>query len=290
MISALMPSLLYEARVFQGDVRFAQICNRMLRDPSLLHFVTKFFDGFAGRVYNPLVTQSPHILIVDDDREIRDLLSKFLRKHELRVDTAADGREMRKFMDVSRIDLVVLDLMLPGEDGLSLCRSLRESTRIPVIMLTALGEETDRIVGLEMGADDYVAKPFNPRELLARIRAVLRRAGSGEQPAGADVLGFENWRLDLARRELRSTDGVLQPLTAGEYELLLAFVQHPKRVLSRDQLLDLTKGRAAVPFDRSIDVQLSRLRRKIEPDPAEPSLIQTVRGGGYIFSCNVAPL
>lgn len=290
MISAVLPNPLYERRVFQGDVALGPICNGMLRNPGLLHFVTKFFDAIGDRVYNPPVTQSPHILIVDDDREIRDLLSKFLGKHELRVDTAADGREMRKILEVSRIDLVVLDLMLPGEDGLSLCRSLREKYGIPVIMLTALGEETDRIVGLEMGADDYVAKPFNPRELLARIRAVLRRAGSGVPPAAADVLGFENWRLDLVRRELRSADGVLQSLTAGEYELLLAFVQHPKRVLSRDQLLDLTKGRAAVPFDRSIDVQLSRLRRKIEPDPAEPSLIQTVRGGGYIFSCDVVPL
>lgn len=290
MISALLPSPLYALCVFQGDVAFAPICNDMLRVPVLLPFVTKFFDAIGGRVYNPPVTQSPHILIVDDDREIRDLLSKFLRKHELRVDTAADGREMRKMLEVSHIDLVVLDLMLPGEDGLSLCRSLRETTGVPVIMLTALGEETDRIVGLEMGADDYVAKPFNPRELLARIRAVLRRAGSGEPPPAADMLGFDNWRLDLVRRELRSADGVLQPLTAGEYELLLAFVQHPRRVLSRDQLLDLTKGRAAVPFDRSIDVQLSRLRRKIEPDPAEPSLIQTVRGGGYIFAGDVAPL
>jgi two-component system OmpR family response regulator len=290
LIPALLPDHLYEASVFHDDVALAPICNRVLRHPGLLQFVTKFFGAFDRSVYNPLVTQSPHILIVDDDREIRDLLSKFLRKHELRVDIAADGREMRKILENSRIDLVVLDLMLPGEDGLSLCRSLRETKGVPVIMLTALGEETDRIVGLEMGADDYVAKPFNPRELLARIRAVLRRAGSGDPPAAADMLGFENWKLDLVRRELRSADGVLQPLTAGEYELLLAFVQHPKRVLSRDQLLDLTKGRAAVPFDRSIDVQLSRLRRKIEPDPAEPSLIQTVRGGGYIFSCNVAPL
>lgn len=261
----------------------------MLQDVALLHFVTKFFIDFGSSVYNPPVTQSPHILIVDDDREIRDLLSKYLRKHELRVDAAADGREMRQILDVSRIDLVILDLMLPGEDGLSLCRSLRETSGIPVIMLTALGEETDRIVGLEMGADDYLAKPFNPRELLARIRAVLRRSRAGDRAApDADVLVFENWRLDVVRRELRSADGVLQPLTAGEYELLVAFVQHPERVLSRDQLLDLTKSRAAVPFDRSIDVQLSRLRRKIEPNPADPTLIQTVRGGGYIFACNVA--
>ena len=284
----MLPSTQYGDGMFHDDVAFTGICNRMLQDQGLLHFVTKFFVAFESCVYNPPVTQSPHILIVDDDREIRDLLSKYLRKHELRVDTAADGREMRQVLDVSRIDLVILDLMLPGEDGLSLCRSLREASGVPVIMLTALGEETDRIVGLEMGADDYLAKPFNPRELLARIRAVLRRAGAnGDVSPDAEILVFENWRLDVVRRELRSADGVLQPLTAGEYELLVAFVQHPERVLSRDQLLDLTKGRAAVPFDRSIDVQLSRLRRKIEPNPAEPTLIQTVRGGGYVFACNV---
>ncbi len=241
-----------------------------------------------GHGYTSRVTMSPHILIVDDDREIRDLLSRFLKKHELRVDTAADGRAMRQILEVSHIDLVVLDLMLPGEDGLSLCRSLRQTTTIPVIMLTALGEETDRIVGLEMGADDYLAKPFNPRELLARIRAVLRRSGkSDEMETDSDVLIFEDWRLDVTKRALVSADGVLQPLTAGEYDLLLALVQHPKRVLSRDQLLDLTRGRSAAPFDRSIDVQLSRLRHKIEPDPKKPTLIKTVRGGGYIFSCDV---
>ena len=274
--------------MLHDGVGFGPFCNKLLQGRTLLQFVTKFFVAFDWCVYNPPVTDTPHILIVDDDREIRDLLSKYLKKHELRVDTAGDGREMRKILEVSRIDLVILDLMLPGEDGLSLCRSLRENSGVPVIMLTALGEETDRIVGLEMGADDYLAKPFNPRELLARIRAVLRRAGAGDQPAAdADVLVFATWRLDMVRRELRSSDGVLQPLTAGEYDLLVAFAQHPNRVLSRDQLLDLTKGRAAVPFDRSIDVQLSRLRRKIEPDPADPTLIQTVRGGGYVFSCSV---
>ena len=260
----------------------------MLLDAGLLHFVTNFSATFESSAYNSPVTQSPHILIVDDDREIRDLLSKYLKKHDIRVETAADGREMRKCLEVSRIDLVILDLMLPGEDGLSLCRSLRERTGVPVIMLTALGEETDRIVGLEMGADDYVAKPFNPRELLARIRAVLRRSGkTDDEESEFDVLVFENWRLDVTKRELVSGDGVLQPLTAGEYNLLLALVQHPRRVLSRDQLLDLTTGRSAMPFDRSIDVQLSRLRQKIEPDPKKPALIKTVRGGGYIFACEV---
>jgi two-component system OmpR family response regulator len=232
----------------------------------------------------------PHVLIVDDDREIRDLLSRFLRGHGFRVDVAADGRQMIKALADGRFDLVVLDVMLPGEDGLSLCRRLRAEGRLPVIMLTALGEETDRIVGLELGADDYLAKPFNPRELLARIRAVLRRAEPGAQPIPdeAAALTFLGWRLDLARRALFDPDGALVALTAGEYALLLALAERPNRVLSREQLLDLTRGRDAQPFDRSVDVQLSRLRRKIEPDPKNPALIKTVRGGGYLFAAPVA--
>ncbi len=240
--------------------------------------------------YNRAMQRTPHILIVDDDTEIRDLVAHFLKNHEIRVDTAADGRAMWKLMEGARVDLVVLDLMLPGEDGLSLCRRLRVETTVAVIMLTALGEETDRIVGLEMGADDYLAKPFNPRELLARIRAVLRRTGPAARPideADGQTLVFEDWRLDLAKRELRAPDGALVALTAGEFDLLAAFAERPKRVLNRDQLLDLTKGRAAAAFDRSIDVQLSRLRRKIEADPKDPELIKTVRGGGYIFTSDV---
>lgn len=234
---------------------------------------------------------SPHILIVDDDREIRDLLSRFLVRHGLRASVAADGREMKKALAERAIDLVVLDLMLPGEDGLSLCRGLRAGSDIPVIMLTAMGEEVDRIIGLEMGADDYLAKPFSPRELLARIRAVLRRApgsaagipaAAGE--GGARVVRFAGWRLDLDSRELLSPAGELVALSGGEFALLAAFVTHPQRVLSRDQLLDLARGRDAQPFDRAIDVQVSRLRRKIEPDPGEPVLIRTVRGGGYLFA------
>ncbi len=233
---------------------------------------------------------SPHILIVDDDREIRDLLARFLDKHGLRVTTAADGRDMQRVLDDSRIDLIVLDLMLPGEDGLSLCRNLRAKSRIPIIMLTAMGEETDRIVGLEMGADDYLAKPFNPRELLARIKAVLRRAEhapSTAQVDGGTVLEFAGWTLDLERRELERADGVMVPLSGGEFELLAAFATHPGRVLSRDQLLDLARGREAQPFDRSIDVQVSRLRRKIEAEPQNPALIKTVRNGGYSFTPSV---
>ena len=233
---------------------------------------------------------SPHVLIVDDDGEIRDLLARFLNKHGYRVDTAADGRAMARLLEASRFDLVVLDLMLPGEDGLTLCRRLRAQSSLPIIILTAIGEDTDRIVGLEMGADDYLAKPFNPRELLARIKAVLRRAEGAVRhtsEGGGRIFAFDDWRLDAAKRELRSADGVLVPLTAGEFDLLVAFAEHPQRVLSRDQLLDLTRGRSALPFDRSIDVQLSRLRRKIEADPKEPALIKTVRGGGYIFAPEV---
>ena len=232
----------------------------------------------------------PHILIVDDDREIRELLAGFLCKHGYRVATAADGRAMLQQLDGGRFDLIVLDLMLPGEDGLSLCRRLRVESSLPIIMLTALDEETDRIIGLEMGADDYLTKPFSPRELLARIKAVLRRSGgilrtSGDKPGRCLV--FAGWRLDIGKRELRTPDHVLMPLTAGEFDLLAAFAEHPQRVLNREQLLDLSKGRDAAPFDRSIDVQLSRLRRKIEPDSRNPSLIKTVRNGGYIFTPDV---
>ena len=238
--------------------------------------------------------ESPHILVVDDDKEIRELLARFLAKHGLRVTTANGGAEMRAALADWRIDLVVLDIMMPGEDGLTLCRELRAASSMPVIMLTAMGEEVDRIVGLEMGADDYLAKPFNPRELLARIKAVLRRA-EGTPAQAADTapgttLEFSGWRLDLDRRELRGADGVMVPLSGGEFALLAAFATHAGRVLSRDQLLDLARGRDAQPFDRSIDVQVSRLRRKIEPDPKQPALIKTVRGGGYMFTPDVARL
>jgi two-component system OmpR family response regulator len=231
-----------------------------------------------------------HILIVDDDSEIRDLLARFLDKHGFRVTTAADGHNMRKQLENGRFDLVVLDIMLPGEDGLSLCRRLRSESKLPSIMLTALGEETDRIVGLEMGADDYLAKPFSPRELLARIKAVLRRTSDSTdlpQRGAGQILMFAGWQLDIGKRELRSPDDVLMPLTAGEFDLLVAFAEHPQRVLSREQLLDLSKGRDASPFDRSIDVQLSRLRRKIEADSKNPVIIKTVRNGGYIFAVDV---
>lgn len=234
--------------------------------------------------------KAPHLLVIDDHREIRDLVSRFMSKHGFRVTTARDGKEMRKIMEASAIDLVVLDLMLPGDDGLVLCRELRAKSNIPIVMLTAMGEETDRIVGLEMGADDYVPKPFNPRELLARVKAVLRRAQSLPEhgrPPDAKIIRFEDWTFDTAKRELKSADGVAVPLSSGEYNLLMTFVEHAQRVLSRDQLLDLTHGRASVPFDRSIDTQVSRLRRKIEKDPKDSKIIKTVWGGGYVFTPSV---
>jgi two-component system OmpR family response regulator len=228
-----------------------------------------------------------HILIVDDDREILDLVSRFLRKHGYRVSGARNGFEMRERLAAAEIDLIILDLMLPGEDGLSLCRDIRSRSSLPIIVLTALGEDTDRIVGLEMGADDYLAKPFNSRELLARIKAVLRRAGreAGKPATGQSgkSVQFAGWQLDLVRHELTSPQGVVTDLSAGEYDMLIAFIEHPQRVLSRDQLLDLARSRVAAPFDRSVDVQVSRLRRKLEPGRDGSALIKTVRGAGYLF-------
>ncbi len=233
--------------------------------------------------------RTPHILIVDDHRDIRDLLARFLTKHGLRASVAESAAAARKTMQAADIDLVVLDIMMPGEDGLSLTRSLRENTDIPVILLTAMGEETDRIIGLEVGADDYVAKPFNPRELLARIKAVLRRAQTVPAPRekGQGQLRFDRWILDLGRRELIREDDVAVPLSSGEFRLLTVLLDRPGMVLSRDQLLDLTRGRSAQPFDRSIDNQISRLRKKLERDPRTPELIKTAWGDGYSFSGEV---
>jgi two-component system OmpR family response regulator len=228
-----------------------------------------------------------HILVVDDDSEIRSLLRQYLERHGLRVSTAADGRAMRQVLETARVDLVVLDLMLPGEDGLTLCRDLRTRSDLPVVMLTALGEETDRIVGLEMGADDYLPKPFNPRELLARIKSVLRRTRAPERPEPAERLRFAGWSLDLSERQLTAPDGVVVPLSGGELRLLRVLLEHPNRVLSRDQLLDLTQGREATPFDRSIDVQIGRLRRRLRDDAKHPRLIRTVRGEGYVLAAKV---
>ncbi|WP_323965972.1 response regulator [Aeromonas hydrophila] len=233
---------------------------------------------------------STHILVVDDHSEIRDLLKRFLEQHGLRVSCARDGKEMKRLLEEREFDLLVLDLMMPGEDGLTLCRELRAKSSLPIIMLTAMGEETDRIIGLEMGADDYLAKPFNPRELLARIKAVMRRTQAEPQPAAETLtrdLRFDRWLLDINRRELVDEEGVGLSLSTAEFDLLRVFLERPQRVLSRDQLLDLARGREAVAFDRAIDTLVSRLRRKLERDPKNPELIKTIWGGGYLFAADV---
>lgn len=235
--------------------------------------------------------QSPHILVVDDDREIRDLLVKFFEKHQLRVTAVRDAREARRVWSTGNFNLVVLDLMLPGESGFDFARWLRANAEVPIVMLTAMADETDRIIGLELGADDYVAKPFNPRELLARIRAVLRRAGEHAAAPKTENptrnLRFAGWVLEPARRRLLNPDGVEVPLTGGEYDLLVALVERANRVLTRDMLLDLLRGRQAGPFDRAIDVAVSRLRRKLEDDGRHAQIIKTVRGGGYVLAATV---
>jgi two-component system OmpR family response regulator len=240
----------------------------------------------------PMETQtqppaSARILMVDDDPGIRDVVSDFLSRHGYQVETAADAREMDQAIARGAVDLVVLDIMMPGEDGLSICRRLAAGDGPPIIMLSAMGEETDRIVGLELGADDYLAKPCNPRELLARVRAVLRRAEQRNVKSGVEVAcEFAGWRLDLVRRELRSPRGVVVNLSSGEFSLLRAFVERPQRVLTRDQLLDFARGPDSDAFDRAIDVQISRLRRKLD-DGGGQDLIRTVRNEGYMFMAKV---
>ncbi len=228
-----------------------------------------------------------HILVVDDQREICDLVEDYLSGEGYRVSIAHDGAEMRRVLAQSPVDLVILDLMLPGEDGLTLARSLREESEVGIIILTGRGETVDRIIGLEMGADDYLPKPFHLRELLARVKSVLRRASSRtvERPAAARAkVRFAGWNLDLSSRELTSPVGEDVRLTTGEFDLLAAFVNNANQVLSRDRLLDLARNRESGPFDRTIDVQVGRLRRKLEDDPQRPTIIKTVRGSGYIFT------
>ena len=235
------------------------------------------------------MTRPPHILIVDDHREIRDALVKYLEKNGVRAASAVDAVAMDAALKVGQFDLIVLDVMMPGEDGLSVCRRLRAKSGIPILMLTALGDETDRIVGLEVGADDYLPKPFNPRELLARIKAILRRSERVEVAGGSLAghrLAFDRWILDTDRRTLTDKDGSEVALTTAEFRLLTVFLERPRFVLSRKQLLDLTSGRAAQVFDRTIDNQISRLRRKIEADPSNPVLITTVWGGGYSLAAD----
>jgi two-component system, OmpR family, phosphate regulon response regulator OmpR len=250
-------------------------------------------DGPRGAVrYTPAMERADHVLVVDDDAEIRKLLGEYLERNGFRVSLATDGTEMRRALDRSRPDIVVLDLMLPGDSGLKLCRDLRVESSLPVIMLTARAEEVDRIVGLEMGADDYLPKPFNPRELVARIHAVLRRQRAPEMPgapsADERVVEFGPYALNLATRAL-SRDGENVPLTTGEFSLLKALASHPREPMSRDKLMELARGREHESYDRSIDVQVSRLRRLLGEDPQSPRFIQTVWGFGYVFVPDGAP-
>jgi len=239
-----------------------------------------------GNPSNETIDAPIQVVLVDDDSDIRQLVGNYLAEHGLVVHELADGTRLDKVLDAHPIDIVLLDLMLPGENGLSLCQELRRTRNLPVIMLTALAEESDRVLGLEMGADDYLTKPFSSRELLARIRAVLRRTElrpAVHEPDVHHCYGFDGWRLYPNRRELRNPERALVSLTGGEFDLLVAFVGRPQQVLSREVLLEATKGRNAKGFDRSIDVQLSRLRRKLSGS----DLIRTVRGGGYLFASEV---
>ena len=232
-----------------------------------------------------------HVLVVDDDAEMRSLLAEYLGGSGFRVSLASSGREMRRLLEAEHPDVVLLDLMLPDEDGLALCRELRARSHVPVIMVSARSADVDRIVGIEMGADDYLAKPFNPRELLARLKAVLRRSrAGGPSHSEAHRVRFSGWTLDLAARHLVDPQGVIVPLSGGEFRLLAVFVEHPNRVLDRNQLMDLALGREATPFDRSIDVQVSRLRQRLRDDGREPRIIKTVRNSGYVLAAAVERL
>ncbi len=230
------------------------------------------------------------LLLVDDEASLREPLAEYLSRQGFAVTEAADASKARAVLLDMTPDLVLLDIMMPGEDGLSLCRHLTEAKNLPVILLTAKGEATDRIVGLEIGADDYVVKPFEPRELVARVRSVLRRAGKGAPPADAQSEAhyeFDGWELDPLKRRLADPDGAVVPISSAEFRLLIALLDHPKQVMDRDRLLDLVQGREAHLFDRAVDNQVSRLRRKIEADSRDPKLIQTVWGGGYRLACDV---
>lgn len=232
-----------------------------------------------------------HILVVDDDSEICQLLNDYLRQHDYEVSTAHNGQQMHQQLSQQTIDLIILDVMLPGDDGLVLCQQLVKQCNIPILMLSAQGEATDRIVGLEVGADDYISKPFNPRELLARIKALLRRQQKAQRTESNSTrmpyLQFDDWHVDRNRRVLINPKKVIVALTQGEYDLLIALLENPRHVLTRNQLLEHTRGREAGPLDRTIDVQIGRLRKKIEKDPKQPQLITTVRGGGYQLCCDV---
>lgn len=236
------------------------------------------------------MAKSPKILIVEDNDEMRGLVSRLLKRDGYRVSNARDGAEMERALSNENVDLVILDVMLPGKDGLSLCRQLRDRSNVPVIIVSAKGEEVDRVVGLKMGADDYLPKPFSSAELLARIETVLRRTaheGLSDAVASGEVYDFDRWSLNVASRELTGDSGVVVPLSTGEFDLLIQMVRRPNRVMTRVELLDLARGRDSVAFDRSIDTQISRLRKKIERDPSAPKILKTVWGAGYIFAADV---
>jgi two-component system OmpR family response regulator len=248
--------------------------------------------AISALAYAAAMDMRPHLLVIDDDHEIRDLLTRFMEKNGFRITAVRDAREARRAWTRGAFQLVVLDLMLPGESGLDLARWLRDQEDVPIVMLSAMGEDTDRIIGLELGADDYIAKPFNPRELMARIRAIMRRASDSLDTAAtgervARPLRFAGWTLEPARRRLLNPEGVEVPLTGGEYDLLFALLERANRVLTRDMLLDLLRGRQAGPFDRAIDVAVSRLRRKLDDQGGGAQLIKTVRGGGYVLAATV---
>lgn len=241
-------------------------------------------DAMEAHIIEPAAEQ--HVLIVDDDAELRQLVAKFLRSNGFKVTAVRSAPELHHALASARIDLVILDLMLPGASGLDICRELRKTSTVPIIMLTAKADESDRIVGLEVGADDYVTKPFSPRELLARIKAVLRRMAvdaGARRPSTLRGYSFQGWTLDTLKRELTNPDGIVVDLSTGEYDLLLAFVEQPQKVLSREQLLDAARNRVATGFDRSMDVQISRLRRKLASGDDDNAMIKTVRGAGYMF-------
>lgn len=259
---------------------------------SLQTVTARLIAAARASPYKQSMPRADHILIVDDDEEIRSLLSAYLGRNGFRASSAADGAAMWKALEGEDVDLIVLDLMLPGEDGLALCRTLRARSQIPILMLTARGEEVDRILGLEMGADDYLPKPFNPRELLARIKSVLRRVRSLPESnvtteECVTAYRFAGWTLDTVSRQLLSPQGVVVTLSSAEYRLLLILLMHATQVLSRDQLMNLIHNRDAGPFDRGIDIQISRLRQRLGEDAREPRLIKTVRNEGYVLAVPV---
>lgn len=236
------------------------------------------------------MSQAPRLLIVDDDPDLRDLLSEYLSSQGMTVAAVGDGEAMNRILAEQPFDILILDLMLPGTDGLTLCRDLRSRSSMPILMLTARGDELDRIIGLEMGADDYLPKPFNPRELLARVRSILRRVEERRNNSNLRALKFADWRLELGAQHLVDGEGVVTPLSGGEFKLMQALAENPQRVMSRDQLMEAMNGKEAGPFDRTVDVMIGRLRKRLGDDAREPLLIKTIRSGGYMLACEVVPV